>query len=84
MHLQGWFATRKELKFPMAVFLVSSTLYLIGWGLIFDSDTFRWTFIEWAFFGAVVSLSAILVFLGLVLGIVCRLNFNKGLVHYCK
>jgi len=66
----------------MAVFLVLSMLYLIGWGLIFDSDTFRWTFVEWGFFGAMASLSAVLVLLVLVLGIMCRLNFDKGLVHY--
>jgi len=68
----------------MIVFLVLSVLYLIGWGVMFDSPTFRWTFVEWGFFGAMASVSALLVLIGLIVGIVCRLNFGKGLVHYCK
>ncbi|KAI9511762.1 hypothetical protein F5148DRAFT_1274103 [Russula earlei] len=82
--LMGWFATRMELKFLMIAFLVLSALYLIGFGLIFDSRTFRWTYIQWGFFGATVSLSAVLVLVDLVVGIMCRLNFDKGLIHYLK
>ena len=68
----------------MAVFLILSALYLVGFGVMFDSDSFRWTFVEWGFFGATVSLSALLVLLCLTLGIMCRLNFDQGLVHYRK
>jgi hypothetical protein len=80
--LTGWFAARLEWKFPMMVFLTLSALYLIGWGLMFDSGTFRWTFVQWGFFGAMASVSALLVLIGFVVGIMCRLNFDKGLVHY--
>jgi len=80
--LTGWFAARLELKFPMIVFLVLSALYLVGWGAMFDSPTFRWTFVQWGFFGAMASVSALLVLIGLIVGIMCRLNFGKGLVHY--
>jgi len=66
----------------MVVFLVLSALYLFGWGLMFDSDTFRWTFVQWGFFGAATSLSALLDLIGLTVGIMCRLNFDKGLAHY--
>ena len=68
----------------MVVFLVLSALYLIGWGLMFDSGTFRWTFVQWGFFGASASLSALLVLIGLTVGIMCRLNFDKGLASYCE
>jgi hypothetical protein len=68
----------------MVVFLVLSALYLVGWGLMFDSGTFRWTFVEWGFFGATASLSALLVLIGLTVGIMCRLNFDKGLAHNRK
>jgi len=80
--LTGWFAARLERKFPMLVFLVLSALYLIGWSLMFDSGTFRWTFVQWAFFGAMASVSAILDLIGFIVGIMCRLNFDKGLSHY--
>lgn len=81
---QGWFAARLELKVPMIVFLVLSTLYLAGWGAMFDSPTFRWTFIQWGFFGAMAANSALLVLIGLIVGIMCRMNFGKGLVNYRK
>jgi hypothetical protein len=80
--LTGWFAARLEWKVPMMVFLVLSALYLVGLGLMFDSKTFRWTFIQWGFFGAMLSVSALLVLIGLIVGIICRLNFDKGLIHY--
>jgi len=66
----------------MAVFLVLSALYVIAWGLMFDSKTFRWTYFQWVFFGTVATLSAILALTGLILGFVCRLNFGKGLPNY--
>jgi hypothetical protein len=81
---QGWFAARLEWKPPMILFLVLSGLYLVGWGTMFDSPTFRWTFVTWGFFGAMVSVSALLVLVGLVVGIMCLLNFNKGLINYRK
>jgi hypothetical protein len=68
----------------MMIFLVLSALYLIGWSLMFDSETFRWTFVEWGFFGATATLSALLDVVGFVVGVMCRLNFDKGLVNYCK
>jgi len=80
--LTGWFAARMELKFLMMVFLVLSALYLVGFGLMFDSETFRWTYVEWGFFGSTVTISALLTLIAFIVGIMCRLNFNKGLVHY--
>jgi hypothetical protein len=81
---QGWFAARLEWKPPMIVFLALSALYLVGWGTMFDSTTFRWTFVQWGFFGAMASVSALLVLVGFIVGIMCLMNFNKGLVNYRK
>jgi hypothetical protein len=81
---QGWFGARRELKFPMIVFITLSALYLVGWAAMFDSTTFRWTFVEWGLFGTMVSASALLVLIGLIVGIMCFLNFDKGLVNYRK
>ncbi|THH21010.1 hypothetical protein EW146_g465 [Bondarzewia mesenterica] len=80
--LTGWFAVRRELKIPMAVFLVLSGAYLVGWGAMFDSTTFRWTFVQWRFFSVVISLSIALTLITFVLGIVCWHNFGRGLTRY--
>ena len=34
----------------MLIFLVLSFGYLVGWGAMFVSPTFRWTFVLWTFF----------------------------------
>jgi hypothetical protein len=80
--LQGWFAARHELQLPMFIFLVLSILYLAGWGVMFFSTTFRWTFTTWCFFAMMASASVFLTLMATILGIVCRCNFGKGLVHY--
>lgn len=66
----------------MAIFLVMSVLYLAGWGAMFASDTFRWTFVTWTFYSLIASASAILALITLVLGVMCRMNFGKGLSRY--
>jgi len=68
----------------MMVFLSLSALYLIGLGLMFISTTFRWTFVTWGFFGAITFVSGLLILVGLVVGIMCRMNFGKGLPQYLK
>lgn len=51
---------------------------------MFASATFRWTFVTWQFFSFVATASAVLTLLALILGLVCRLNFGKGLLRYRK
>jgi len=65
----------------MLTFLVLSVLYLAGWGVMFCSTTFRWTFTTWFFFSVMATASVFLTIVGMILGIVCRLNFGKGLTH---
>lgn len=57
--------------------------YLAGWGAMFDSPTFRWTYMTWTFFGVMTTASVFLTLLSFMLGVICRLNFGKGLPHYC-
>ncbi|KAH9486641.1 hypothetical protein JR316_0000706 [Psilocybe cubensis] len=80
--MTGWFAVRRELRVPMIIFLSLSVLYLIGWGVMFISTTFRWTFRTWIFFSIMACASVFLTFTSIVLGIICRLNFGKGLARY--
>jgi len=80
--MTGWFAVRRELRIPMLVFLVLSFGYLAGWGAMFASTTFRWTFVQWRFFSLIASSSVLLTLIALILGLICRLNFGKGMLHY--
>ncbi|KAF8649849.1 hypothetical protein AX16_005612 [Volvariella volvacea WC 439] len=80
--VSGWFGVRRELRLPMFVFLLLSVLYLGGWSVMFVSTTFRWTFVTWRFFSVMASASVFLTVSSFILGIVCRLNFGKGLLRY--
>jgi len=68
----------------MFVFLLLSILYLGGWGVMFFSTTFRWTFVTWRFFSIMASASVFLTCMCIILGVICRFNFGKGLSRYRK
>jgi len=78
----GWFSVRREKRLGMILFLAISGWYLAGWGVMFLSTTFRWTFETWQFFALVALFSVFFSLLAFVLGVVCRYNFGKGLLHY--
>ncbi|KAF9015474.1 hypothetical protein BDQ17DRAFT_1295304 [Cyathus striatus] len=80
--MAGWFAVRRELRLPMFFFLTLSILYLGGWGVMFFSTTFRWTFLTWRFFSIMAVASVSLTLMSFLLGVVCRFNFGKGLLRY--
>jgi len=80
--MTGWFAVRRELRAPMFAFLILSFLYLGGWFVMLFSTTFRWTFVTWQFFSVMASASVFLTLVSIILGVVCRYNFGKGLLRY--
>lgn len=69
---------------PMLIFLVLSFGYLAGWGAMFASATFRWTFVQWRFYSLITSGSAFLTLIAIIVGLICRMNFGKGLLRYRK
>jgi hypothetical protein len=66
----------------MAIFLALSLGYIVGLGAMFDATTFRWTFVEWRFFSIITSASALFTLCAFILGVICRLNFGKGLPQH--
>lgn len=50
---------------------------------MFAAPSFRWTFVQWKFFALMATASVVLTLTTLILGIVCRMNFGKGLARYC-
>jgi hypothetical protein len=80
--MTGWFAVRKELKIPMLIFLVLCVGYFAGWGAMFLSDAFRWTFVQWRFFSIMACISVLLTLVSFLLGLICRWNFDRGLPRY--
>lgn len=80
--ITGWFSARREWKIPMWIFLGLSFGYLVGWASMFALATFRWTFMQWYFFGVMTCASVFLTMTALVVGGVCLLGFGEGLPRY--
>jgi hypothetical protein len=78
----GYIGVRRELRLPVIIFLLLSILYLAAWSVMFLASTFRWIYLSWIFFGLMACSSVFLTVLAFVLGIVCRMNFGKGLPRY--
>lgn len=73
---------RREMKITMSAFLFLSFAYIVGWGVMFDSDTFRWTYAQWSFFAVIITLGTALIIICFIVGIFCRMNFGRGLSHH--
>ena len=67
----------------MLVFLGTGLAYIGGWGAMYYSEVFRWTWVEWPFFACLTIISQVVLIASIVLGIICRKNFKKGLAQYC-
>ncbi|KAI8995420.1 hypothetical protein BD414DRAFT_534588 [Trametes punicea] len=78
----GWISVRRELRIPMLVFLSVAGVVLAGWASMFIAATFRWTYVTWRFFSLMTTAAVLLTLITLILGIICRVNFGKGLRRY--
>ncbi|KAI0752121.1 hypothetical protein C8Q74DRAFT_1373907 [Fomes fomentarius] len=80
--LMGWFAIRRELKLVMAGFMFLVVAYIVCWGVMFYSEVYRWTFIEWPFFACSTLVSMVVLLGSVIFGTISWMGFGKGLAHY--
>jgi len=78
----GWYAIHREMKRAMVAFIGIALFYFIGWGLMFYSIIYRWTFVQWPLLSGFTVVSFILLAASISLGLICRMNFGKGLAEY--
>jgi hypothetical protein len=52
------------------------------WSFMFASRLYRWTFSTWPFFAALTVMSFVYLVITILLAVVCRTNFGKGLAPY--
>ncbi|KAF9472835.1 hypothetical protein BDN70DRAFT_868024 [Pholiota conissans] len=78
----GWYAIRLEMHRMMLVFLGIGFIIITGWALMFYSLVFPWTFMQWPYLGCFTIASFVLLGASIIIGIVCRMNFGKGLKEY--
>jgi len=83
--VMGWYAIRREMRRLMVSFLALGFLITTGWGgVMFYSRVYRWSFLQWPFLGCFTVASLTLIGASMILGLICRLNFGKGLAQYLR
>ncbi|TFY70818.1 hypothetical protein EVG20_g2187 [Dentipellis fragilis] len=80
----GWFSVRRERKYMMLAFISIGAIYVCAWSLMFYSQVYRFTWVDWPFFGCMTIISFIVVVISGAFGIVCRLQFGHGLLDYLQ
>lgn len=80
----GWTAVRKEHRKLFIVFGAISVILVGISSAMFSSGLYRYIFKTWPFFATVTVTAYIFTVATLVLGVLCRLNFGKGLAHYLQ
>lgn len=78
----GWFAVRREMKLAMGLFLALCFTYIAAWSVMFASQVYRFTFLQWEFFSSVTVVSFLVLISTGIFGVLCRINFGRGLAHY--
>lgn len=80
----GWLSIRREHRIWSLVFLVVGLFITASWTTMFANVLYRWTFENFPFF-ATLSISAFIVLvIVMILAVICRLNFGKGLPQFYK
>ncbi|TFK47254.1 hypothetical protein OE88DRAFT_1666637 [Heliocybe sulcata] len=78
----GWYSVRLEKKPLMSGFLVLAFVLIVCWAIMFYSLVYRWTFIQWPFFACMTVSSFVVLIACFGFGVICWLNFGKGLKHW--
>ncbi|THH29296.1 hypothetical protein EUX98_g4895 [Antrodiella citrinella] len=78
----GSFAVRRENRWWMALFLAICFIYIASWSIMFYSQVYRWTWVQWPFFASMTVASFIILIIAGIFAVICLLNFDRGLAHY--
>jgi len=66
------------------VFLGIAFFFMFAWSMMFYSRVYRFTFVDWPFFGAMTVSSFVALFCSTGFAIMCVRNYDKGLAQWCK
>ncbi|KAF9040134.1 hypothetical protein BJ165DRAFT_1495654 [Panaeolus papilionaceus] len=78
----GWYSIRREMRRLMVTYLAIGFALLSAWAIMFYSIVYRWSFVQWPYLGCFTVAALVLLIASMVLGVVCRMNFGKGLAEF--
>jgi len=78
----GWYSVRRECRKLTWAFLAIALFFLFAWSMMFYSRVYRFTFVDWPFFGCMTVTSFVTLISSTVFAIVCLRNYGKGLAEW--
>lgn len=82
--LLGWRSVRVESKIRFGVFSVLTVFLSALSSFLFSRPMYRYIFVSWPFFATLTVTAYVFNIASSILGVLCRLNFGKGLAHYLQ
>jgi hypothetical protein len=73
---------RRERRKLTWAFLGISSIFIFTWMMMFYSPIYRFTFIDWPFFGCMTASSFVSLICSTVFMFICRQNYGKGLAQW--
>jgi len=80
--MMGWYSVRREWRKLTWVFLAVGFFFLFAWSMMFYSQIYRFTFVDWPFFGAMTVSSFVALLCTTGFAIICARNYDKGLAEW--
>ncbi|KAI0289663.1 hypothetical protein BC826DRAFT_1106893 [Russula brevipes] len=80
--MMGWFAVRRERRNLTGAFLAVAMFFIFAWAMMFYSQVYRFTFIDWPFFAAMTLTSFVALLSSTFFASVCVRNYHKGLAEW--
>jgi hypothetical protein len=80
--VQGWFSVRRERRKLTWAFLAIAFFFIFAWSMMFYSRIYRFTFVDWPFFGCMTMASFVALLSSTGFAFVCLRNYDKGLAEW--
>jgi hypothetical protein len=80
--MMGWYSVRREWRKLTWVFLAVAFFFLFAWSMMFYSRIYRFTFVDWPFFGAMTVASFVALLCSTGFAIMCSRNYGQGLAEW--
>ncbi|KAI9459849.1 hypothetical protein BJY52DRAFT_1186165 [Lactarius psammicola] len=80
--MMGWYSVRREWRKLTWVFLGVAFFFVFAWSMMFYSRVYRFTFVDWPFFGAMTVSSFVALFCSTGFAVMCARNYDKGLAQW--
>ncbi|EJD08007.1 uncharacterized protein FOMMEDRAFT_164787 [Fomitiporia mediterranea MF3/22] len=80
----GWISFRREHRIWSLVFIIIGMLLCAAWTTMFANVLYRWAMQNFPFFATLTITAFIVLVATVILAVICRMHFGRGLPQYLK